>query len=65
MTAPMSYIALGDQCVGFLIWRGRSGAEGFDSNEISLGLFPTETEAAKAVLASAAKNGDTHDECCT
>jgi hypothetical protein len=43
----------GQQCCGFLIRRPRRGAEAFDREERSLGLFPSEVEAANAVLDSA------------
>jgi len=42
------------ECVGFILARGRTGYEGFDRNEQSLGLFETAFAAANAVLDSAA-----------
>jgi hypothetical protein len=43
----------GRDCAGFLIRRPRRGVEPFDREENSLGIFPSEVEAANAVLASA------------
>jgi hypothetical protein len=36
-------------CRGFVIARGKRGFEAFDSDERSLGLFPTQREAANAI----------------
>ena len=43
----------GQECCGFLIRRPRRGVEAFDRDENSLGIFPSEVEAANAVLDSA------------
>jgi hypothetical protein len=46
----MAYVADGGKCGGFVLRRGRTGYEAFDANETSLGLFPSESEAAEVVL---------------
>jgi hypothetical protein len=43
----------GQECCGFLIRRPRRGVEAFDREERSLGIFPSDAEAANAVLDSA------------
>jgi hypothetical protein len=43
----------GRECAGFLLRRPRRGVEAFDRDENSLGIFPSEREAANAVLDSA------------
>jgi hypothetical protein len=40
----------GQVCVGFLLHRGKAGYEAFTSDERSLGLFPTQDEAAAAIM---------------
>jgi hypothetical protein len=49
MTA-MSPIMAGDGCVGFILARGPTGFEAFDGDDKSLGLFPTQRQAANALL---------------
>jgi hypothetical protein len=46
---PMSCIYSGRQCVGFILKRGHTGYEAFDSDEQSLGTFATQREAADVV----------------
>jgi hypothetical protein len=46
----MAYVADGGKCVGFVLRRGRTGSEAFAGDEKSLGLFPSESEAAEVVL---------------
>jgi hypothetical protein len=43
----------GQQCIGFVLARGRRGYEAFDSGERSLGAFTTQGEAVDAVSAAA------------
>ncbi len=50
MTAPIAYVYDGRQCCGFILARGKLGFEAFDRNERSLGLFPTQREAAAALM---------------
>ena len=38
--------------VGFVLNRGEAGFEAFDADERSLGLFPTQREAAAAIMRS-------------
>jgi hypothetical protein len=45
----MTSIYSGRQCVGFVLKRGHTGYEAFDSDEQSLGVFKTPSEAAAAV----------------
>jgi hypothetical protein len=44
----------GRQCAGFILARGKAGFEGFDIDERSLGIFPTQDDAAAAIMAEAA-----------
>jgi hypothetical protein len=53
-STPLLAVYNGRTCCGFLLRRGRDGVEAFDSDERSLGLFPTEQEAAAALEAEAA-----------
>ena len=39
----------GRQYLGFILARGRSGYEVFDRDERSLGIYPTQREAAAAL----------------
>jgi hypothetical protein len=48
--AAMISVYSGRSCRGFVLARGVSGFEGFDRDEKSLGLFPTEREAVAAIL---------------
>jgi hypothetical protein len=43
----------GRTCIGFLLPRGRQGAEAFDANNVSLGLYSDLRSAADAVSAAA------------
>jgi hypothetical protein len=49
-TAPMVSVYSGKSCRGFVLNRGPAGFEAFDGDQRSLGLLPTEREAAAAVL---------------
>jgi hypothetical protein len=50
-TTPLVSIYDGRECVGFVISRGKLGYEALDRAERSLGLFPTQREAADAISA--------------
>jgi hypothetical protein len=43
----------GQRCMGFVLARGKRGYEAFDTDEKSLGIFPTMQAAADAVSAAA------------
>jgi hypothetical protein len=49
---PMSSIYDGQICIGFILKRSKAGVEAFDADCISLGIFPTELDAANAVTAA-------------
>ena len=51
--SPMSYAYDGQQCIGFVLSRGRRGHEAFDREQRSLGLFETAAKAANALFDSA------------
>jgi hypothetical protein len=53
--SPASCLAVysGQTCVGFLMPRGREGAEAFDADTRSLGVFPDPQSAAAAIRAKA------------
>jgi hypothetical protein len=39
----------GQQCIGHILHRGKSGVEAFDVDDRSLGLYPTQKEAMAAL----------------
>ena len=43
----------GRVCIGFVLDRGDAGFEAFNADEQSLGLFPTQREAAAAIMRGA------------
>ena len=43
----------GQNCIGFILDRGEAGFEAFSADEQSLGLFPTQHEAAAAIMRGA------------
>jgi hypothetical protein len=45
----MLSVYAGRQCVGFILARGKAGFEAFDAEQNSLGIYPTQREAAAAV----------------
>jgi hypothetical protein len=47
---PLIPVMHNDQCLGFLLYRGRQGFEVFTHETQSLGCFPTEREAIGALL---------------
>jgi hypothetical protein len=42
----------GQRCLGHIISRGRDGHEAFDLDDKSVGIFPTQREAAAALVRS-------------
>ena len=58
MTAPaMLTVFEGRELRGFILPRGRTGFEAFDREEISLGLFKTAPDAARAIGAKEIPSG--------
>jgi hypothetical protein len=49
-SSPMVSIYDGQRCLGFVFQRGRTGFEAFDAEQRSLGMFPTQREAATAIM---------------
>jgi hypothetical protein len=54
MTKPVPTTGLlavyaGQQCIGFLMRRGKAGVEAFDVEDRSLGLFPDQRAAIAAI----------------
>ena len=49
MSAPMSYVYDGRDCLGFILARGKLGFEAFTRDERTLGMFKTQREAADAI----------------
>src|SRR5262245_16533487 len=47
----------GRTCIGFLLGRGKLGVEAFDAAEQSLGTFPDQKSAARAVYAAFDQEG--------
>jgi hypothetical protein len=48
--SPLLSIYDGQRCVGFVYARGRTGFEAFTAEQHSLGIFPSQREAAAAVM---------------
>ena len=40
-------------CLGHVLGRGRAGFEAFDADNLSLGIFPSQREAAASLLMEA------------
>jgi hypothetical protein len=61
-TSALTYVTDGREAIGFVLKRGRSGFEGFDRQERSLGLFKTAAQAANAVFdaTSSEEGADEH-----
>jgi hypothetical protein len=51
--APITSVYAGQICLGFILNRGAAGFEAFSADEKSLGLFPTQREAAAAIMRGA------------
>jgi hypothetical protein len=51
--APMQSVYDSQRCIGHIFRRGRAGFEAFDHADFSLGFFPTELEAARAIIVGA------------
>jgi hypothetical protein len=49
-TTPMVSVYDGRECVGFVLARGKLGFEALDRDEHALGIFPTQREAADAIM---------------
>jgi hypothetical protein len=49
----VAYVYDGQQCLGHVLARGKTGFEAFDPNDKSLGVFPTQRQAANALLIEA------------
>jgi hypothetical protein len=48
--APIATVYSGQVCIGFILARGPAGFEAFSADEKSLGLFPTQRDAAAAIM---------------
>jgi hypothetical protein len=56
MTAPvMLSVYNGRDCIGFILSRGKIGFEALDRDEHSIGIFPTQREAANAISSDEGK----------
>jgi hypothetical protein len=49
-TTPLSYVYDGRQCLGHILRRGCQGYEAFDRDDKSIGIFPSQQQAANAIL---------------
>jgi hypothetical protein len=47
-TSSLSYVYDGRRCIGHVIGRGNTGFEAFNTDDKSLGLFPSMKDAATA-----------------
>jgi hypothetical protein len=50
MIHPIIPVFSGKVCLGFVLARGEAGFEAFGADEKSLGRFPTQHEAAAAIM---------------
>jgi hypothetical protein len=50
MIAPIIPVYSDKACIGFILARGPAGFEALTADERSLGLFPTQHEAAAAIM---------------
>ena len=50
MTDTFLSVYDGRECIGLIIARGKLGFDGFGCDERSLGTYPTQREAAKAIM---------------
>jgi hypothetical protein len=48
--SPMLSVFDGRTCAGWIVGRGRIGWEAFTADEGSVGVFPTQREAANAIM---------------
>jgi hypothetical protein len=53
VVSPMTYVYDGREALGHVIARGKAGFEAFDADDKSVGLFPSQREAANAVVTNA------------
>jgi hypothetical protein len=51
--APIIPLFSGRVCVGFILARGKDGFEAVTADERSLGVFPTQHEAAATIMRGA------------
>jgi hypothetical protein len=51
--APITSVFAGQVCIGFILARGKAGFEALTVDERSLGLCPTQHEAAAAIMRGA------------
>jgi hypothetical protein len=51
--ALIASVYAGQVCLGFILARGPAGFEAFRADEKSLGLFPTQRDAAAAIMRGA------------
>jgi hypothetical protein len=49
-TTPLITVVHANQCIGFLLRRGKQGIEVYTCADESLGCFPSEREAVAALL---------------
>jgi hypothetical protein len=49
-SSPMASVYDGQRCIGFVFARGKRGFEAFDADQIPLGIFPSQREAAAAIM---------------
>jgi hypothetical protein len=57
VVSPLTYVYDGKRCLGFILARGKLGFEAMDRDEQSLGLFPSQRDAANAITAFQSPQG--------
>jgi hypothetical protein len=61
VVSPTAYVYDGREALGHVIARGKLGFEAFGADDASLGVFPSQREAAKRLLPARACGSDNHE----
>jgi hypothetical protein len=61
VVSPMAYVYDGREALGHVIARGKAGFEAYGADDASLGLFPSQREAANAVVINAGRRIRSHE----
>jgi hypothetical protein len=54
LASPVQSVYNGQVCLGHIVSRGKCGFEAYDTDDISLGIFPDQQTAAAAISRRAA-----------
>jgi hypothetical protein len=61
VVSPMAYVYDGREALGHVIVRGKACFEAYGADDASLGLFPSQREAANAVVINAGRRIRNHE----